>query len=139
MARDRWPVAAWTAFAIAGATAHAESAGRHDLARELTDVSGSVRTSIRALRSLLVEIYPPSLSQAGLAAALTDLAQTTRAPGLEVRIDLEPDAELALVTEQERLVYRVAQETLRNAARHAAPAQSLKESQTRWSSRRRSR
>lgn len=110
-----------TSFAIAGARAHAEAAGRHDLAEELTQVSGSVRTSIRALRSLLVDIYPPSLEQAGLGAALSDLAQTTRANGLETRVDVEPEAEGALGPEQQRLVYRVAQETLRNAAKHATP------------------
>ena len=78
-----------------------------------------MRTSIRALRSLLVDIYPASLAQAGLGAALADLAQSVRAQGLEVRIDTDDD--LGLEPDQERLVYRVAQETLRNAAKHAAP------------------
>ncbi|MEP6815308.1 MAG: histidine kinase [Marmoricola sp.] len=110
-----------TSFVVAGATAHAESTGQRALAEELAAVAGSVRTSIRALRSLLVDIYPASLSQAGLAAALTDLAQTVRAPGLDVRVDNDLDEDLALTPDQERLVYRVAQETLRNAARHAAP------------------
>jgi signal transduction histidine kinase len=108
-------------FVVAGATAHAESTDRRDLADELRTVSGSVRTSIRALRTLLVDIYPPSLSQAGLVAALTDLAQSTRAPGFDVRLDADPDADVRLLPDQQRLVYRVAQETLRNAARHAAP------------------
>ena len=110
-----------TSFVIAGATAHAESAGRTRLAEELHQVAGSVRTSIRALRSLLVDIYPPSLAQAGLPVALTDLAQTVRAPGLTVVVQPVQDAELGLRPDQERLVYRVAQETLRNAAKHATP------------------
>jgi two-component system NarL family sensor kinase len=110
-----------TSFVVAGATAHAESTGQSTLAEELRTVAGSVRTSIRALRSLLVDIYPASLAQAGLAAALTDLAQSVRAPGLDVRVDHDPDEDLALAPDEERLVYRVAQETLRNAARHAAP------------------
>ena len=110
-----------TSFVIAGATAHAESAGRTGLAEELRSVAGSVRTSIRALRSLLVDIYPPSLAQAGLPVALTDLAQTVRAPGLTVVVEPVLDAELGLRPDQERLVYRVAQETLRNAAKHATP------------------
>ncbi len=110
-----------TSFVIAGATAHAESMGRDELAGELRDVSGSVRTSIRALRTLLVDIYPPSLAQAGLVVALTDLAQTVRAPGLQVVVEPVPDVEPGLQPDQARLVYRVAQETLRNAARHATP------------------
>ena len=67
-----------SSFVIAGATANAESMGRHGLAEELRGVAGTVRASIRALRTLLVDIYPPSLAQAGLAVALPDLAQTVR-------------------------------------------------------------
>ena len=111
---------AGASFVIAGATAHAESAGETRLTEELRGVAGSVRTSIRALRTLLVDIYPPSLARAGLAVALHDLAQTVRAPGLQVQVVPVPD-DLGLRPDQERLVYRVAQETLRNAARHATP------------------
>jgi two-component system NarL family sensor kinase len=110
-----------TSFAVAGATARVRAAGNDELADELETVSTSVRTSIRALRSLLVDIYPASLAQAGLRAALTDLVQSVRAPGLEVHLDVEPDDVLALDPAEERLVYRVAQETMRNAAKHAAP------------------
>lgn len=110
-----------TSFVIAGATAHADAMGRDALAEELRGVAGSVRTSIRALRTLLVDIYPPSLTESGLPVALTDLAQTVRAPGLHVRVDPVPDIEPPLRPDQERLVYRVAQETLRNAAKHATP------------------
>ncbi len=111
-----------TSFVIAGATARADSAGSDALAEELRGAAVSVRRSIRSLRTLLVDIYPPSLAQAGLAVALSDLAQSERAPGLEVRVDPLPEhAELGLQPNQERLVYRVAQETLRNAAKHATP------------------
>jgi two-component system NarL family sensor kinase len=108
-------------FVVAGAAANAEATGRPELAEQLGTVAGSVRTSIRALRSLLVDIYPPSLSRAGLTAALADLVQTVHAPGLEIRLDPGAGTDLGLSAEQERLVYRVAQETLRNAARHAVP------------------
>jgi signal transduction histidine kinase len=110
-----------SSFVIAGATANAESMGRHGLAEELRGVAGTVRASIRALRTLLVDIYPPSLAQAGLAVALPDLAQTVRAPGLNVVVEPVSEKELGLQPDQERLVYRVAQETLRNAAKHATP------------------
>ncbi|GAA1479110.1 sensor histidine kinase [Nocardioides aestuarii] len=111
-----------TSFVIAGATARAEASGRADLAGELHGAAQSVRTSIRSLRTLLVDIYPPSLGRAGLSVALSDLAQSERTPGLEVRIEpLAQAVDLGLDPEQERLVYRVAQETLRNAAKHATP------------------
>ena len=110
-----------TSFVVAGATARARAEGHGDLSAELDTVSSSVRTSIRALRSLLVDIYPPSLAQSGLGAALTDLAESVRAPGLEVQVDIDPADDLGLEPAQERLVYRIAQETLRNAAKHAAP------------------
>ena len=110
-----------TSFVVAGATARARAAGQEPLAEELQTVSASVRRSIRALRSLLVDIYPASLAQSGLAAALGDLAQSLRAPGLEVQMDVDAAEDLGLDASQERLVYRIAQETLRNAAKHAAP------------------
>ena len=110
-----------TSFLVAAAASEARVAGQEQLAEQLDTVSGSVRTSIRALRSLLVDIYPPSLAQAGLGAALTDLAQSVRAPGLDLRIDLDPAAEAGLERDQQRLVYRIAQETLRNVAKHAGP------------------
>ena len=110
-----------TSFVVAGATARAKAAGQHWLVEELQNVAGSVRASIRALRSLLVDIYPASLAQAGLGAALGDLVQSVRAPGLEVRLHHDDEEELGLTPDQERLVYRVAQETLRNAAKHAVP------------------
>ena len=74
-----------TSFVIAGAAAQARATGQTAVVDELGAVSASVRTSIRALRSLLVDIYPASLAQAGLGAALADLAQSVRAQGLEVQ------------------------------------------------------
>lgn len=108
-----------TSFVLAGATARARAEGRDDLATELEGSAGAVRTSIRALRSLLVDLHPPSLARAGLESALGDLAQSVRAPGLVVEV--APVGEVPLDEEGQRLVHRVAQETLRNAAAHAAP------------------
>ncbi len=80
-----------TSFTVSAAAARAGSAGQHSLEQELREVSVSVRTSIRALRSLLVDIYPASLAQAGLSGALTDLAQSLRAPGLGLIVDQDHD------------------------------------------------
>jgi signal transduction histidine kinase len=72
---------------------------------------------VRELRTLLVDIYPPVLRRSGLAAALSDLLDGFSAGGLEVRLDARPDLELA--PEVEELLFRVAQEALRNVRRHA--------------------
>jgi signal transduction histidine kinase len=107
-------------FAVSGAAERAATDGRRDLADVLTGAATAVRGTIGGLRSLLVDIYPPSLRTAGLVAALTDLAGTVRTRGIDVRLVLPPDGQTGLDEEQERLVFRVAQESLRNTARHAA-------------------
>lgn len=72
------------------------------------------------LRSLLMDIYPPSLRAAGLRHALQDLAATARTRGVDV--DLSFDDDFPTISEaHEQLIYRIAQETLRNAVTHAAP------------------
>jgi signal transduction histidine kinase len=110
-----------TSFAVAGAAARAEASHQKQVADDLRAAASGVRASIRTLRSLLVEIYPPSLASAGLAAALTDLAQSIRRSQLEIRLDVGAADELGLYADHERLVYRVAQECLRNAEKHAGP------------------
>jgi two-component system NarL family sensor kinase len=75
------------------------------------------RETIRELRALLVDIYPPTLREEGLAAALSDVAAALTGDGVEVVVDVDPDA--ALPYETEALFFRVAQEALRNAKRHA--------------------
>ena len=69
------------------------------------------------MRSLLVEIHPPELGADGLAAALEDLTAPAADLGLETSVSVTgvdgvPDEIIALV-------WRVAQEAVRNATRHA--------------------
>jgi two-component system NarL family sensor kinase len=106
-----------TSFAVAGTAEHATSLGQHDLAEELRTAAGTVRTSIGGLRSLLLDIYPPSLASAGLKEALTDLVSPVRSRGTTVTLDVAPQT--GLDAAGERLVFRVAQECLNNIARHA--------------------
>ena len=107
-----------TSFAVAGTAERAMSLGQHGLADELRSAAGTVRTSIGGLRSLLLDIYPPSLATAGLEAALTDLVSTLRSRGTAVMLEIAPRT--GLDAAGERLVFRVAQECLNNIARHAA-------------------
>ncbi|GAB3681478.1 sensor histidine kinase [Angustibacter aerolatus] len=106
-------------FTVAGSAEQAGSLGQPALATRLHVAAGAVRSSIRGLRSLLVDIYPPSLGRAGLAQALRDLTESPTGRDLDVHLEVDVAAEQALDDEGQRLVFRVAQECLRNAARHA--------------------
>lgn len=112
---------AGSSLAVAAAAEDAQSVGQPQLADRLRAAAGTVRDSIGGLRSLLVDIYPPTLSSAGLVAALTDLAAAVRSRRIDVRLDLlDSHAPTGLDASGEQLVFRVAQECLRNAGRHAA-------------------
>jgi two-component system, NarL family, sensor kinase len=89
-----------------------------ELRRVLAAGAAGTRNAIRQLRSLLLEIYPPALRDQGLSAALPDLAAPLTARGVEVAVEVEPDLEVS--TEIEQLVFRAAQEAIRNVAAHAA-------------------
>ncbi|GAA3606373.1 hypothetical protein GCM10022223_22820 [Kineosporia mesophila] len=106
-----------SAFLVAGAADRARAAHDDTTAAQLDLAAGSVRSSIGGLRSLLVDIYPPSLRNAGLRSALTDLTAPLRAQSVAVEVEV-PD-ELQLPPEKEELVFRVAQECLRNTMKHA--------------------
>lgn len=102
--------------------AQAEQAGRRgdpEAARALRNTAASVRSGIGGLRALLVDLYPPNLRSAGLPGALRDVGSTLVARGLHVEMDVEQAAVTALAEEQQEAVFRVGQEALRNAERHA--------------------
>jgi two-component system, NarL family, sensor kinase len=83
----------------------------------------AVRSSIRALRSLVVDIYPPDFGEEPLDAALADLVERARGRGLEAELDVERAAD-PIPDHAARLVYRVVQEGLRNVVNHSG-AQSV--------------
>ena len=106
---------AGTAFALSGTAREASLSPQ--LKAELAGSSEALRRSLRQLRSLLVEIHPPGLNAAGLGAALEDLTAPATSAGITASVMVEgvdgaPDH---VVT----LVWRVAQEAIRNAVRHA--------------------
>jgi two-component system, NarL family, sensor kinase len=108
------------------ASAHTERAaarGDHELAASLDTVAGTVRDSIAGLRSLLVDIYPPSLHTSGLEVALRDLARTTAGSAATVLTDIDADTADELPISSQEAAFRIAQEGLRNAVRHAAAGQ----------------
>ena len=77
----------------------------------------TIRDSMRDMRDLIIEISPPSLADTGLAGALDDLLDPLIDRGIETRVEIEGDMDLD--SETERLLYRGAQEGLRNALRHS--------------------
>ncbi len=106
-------------FSLAAAADRASARGDAAAAADLRRDAEHTRRSVRAIRNLLVEIYPPTLQQAGLAAALSDLVAPLEARGIATRVEVPEPVDLS--TEDEALLFRVAQETVRNAAAHAEP------------------
>ncbi len=111
---------AGASFVIAGAVDAVERGGQPKVAADLRDASSGIRESIRGLRSMLVEIYPPSVSVAGLPTALQDLVAPLRAQGL-CAVAQTPSS-VDLPRSLEALIFRVAQESLRNVAQHSGAA-----------------
>ena len=86
-------------------------------AANVEQVGRVVRGAVESLRRLMVDIYPPDLSGAGLPGALDDLAEPLRRAGLAVTVRAEalPGADPAVAA----TLYRVARETLANVVKHA--------------------
>ncbi len=92
--------------------------GRHRQAAEvLGQAAGALREAVRSLRSLLVEIHPPTLERAGLPGALADLTARLRPRGIDVRLTVAEDLEVDPATAT--LLLGTVQEALRNVVKHA--------------------
>jgi signal transduction histidine kinase len=106
---------AGVAYSLAGA---ARKPGLAAPSAELFDASAAeVRESIKSLRSLLVDIYPPTLAEAGLESALADLLAGAGSRGVTTALDVADSEQLP--DDVARLLYRCAQEAVRNALAHA--------------------
>ena len=105
---------AGTSFSLAGAAERTDDPHARKL---LHDAASSMRRAVRELRSLLVELHPPNLRGAGLEAALSDLLARANSNGAVTNLQVQPN--LGLSVQQESLVFRTAQEAVRNVASHA--------------------
>ena len=97
-----------------------EAAGAREAVMRTTEV---LRRDVAALRSMLVDIYPPDLQGAGLESAVRDLARQAMDAGVEVELQLPEECAESL--DASRLAYRVVREGLRNVVKHAGPATAL--------------
>ena len=104
-------------FSLAAAADRTAEATPSEMTSVLRDAAAGTRQTMRELRTLLVEMYPPNLQAAGLEAALTDLLAPVVASGAEAHLSVEP--RLDVKPEREALLFRSAQEALRNVATHA--------------------
>ncbi len=81
-------------------------------------VEDQIREAINALRSLIVDIYPPNLRSEGLVSAVRSLCSKAHNRGLST--DLNADIDESVLSDQAvALCYRVIQESLRNVSTHS--------------------
>jgi len=113
-----------TAAALAAdALAEALStAGRSEAARA-SEMADLIRAAIKETRQLSHGLAPVGIEQGGLVNALVEMTQTLDASG-KVRVVLEAEpADLTCFGETATHLFRIAQEAVNNALKHAAPGE----------------
>ena len=106
---------------LTGLVLYAETLARRapaELRGDLDALREGARGAAEEVRRIARRLRPEALDTLGLQSALLGLSNTVgERAGLEVRRSLERD--LPLTAEEELVIYRVAQESLTNVARHA--------------------
>jgi two-component system NarL family sensor kinase len=108
---------AGVSFSLAATADRLEGTGGLESAGALRQAAARSRQIIRQLRTLVVDIYPPNLHTAGLEEALSDLVAPLVGRGIAVRVDVAADPRPSPTVEA--LVFRTAQESVRNALTHS--------------------
>jgi signal transduction histidine kinase len=102
----------------AAARARADMSPREqELAGMLRASADTIRTASGDLRTLIIELAPPTLRDEGLAVALADLTARVERTGMILRLTISPELDLSEV--QSKLIYRVCLESVRNAIKYA--------------------
>jgi signal transduction histidine kinase len=106
---------------FAEAAARLLNAGNIELAGDhINELRSTAQEALQEMRLLLFELRPPVLEEEGLVAALqTRLEAVERRSGLVTELKVEGDEELPLPPKTEEGLYRIAQEALNNALKHA--------------------
>ena len=83
----------------------------------IAESASRLRGSIGSLRSLLVDSYPADVAEIGLSSALAGLAARLERAGFDVQLDTEDAQQLPPAVSA--LLFRAAQEVVRNVAAHS--------------------
>jgi two-component system, NarL family, sensor kinase len=98
-----------------------ESPTHDELVSVMQAASSESRTAIRELRTMIMEIAPPDLNRGGLDVALGRLVSVANEQGVTARLEVDAMADSHPVDDI-GLVYRTAQESVRNVLKHAQAA-----------------
>ena len=104
-------------FMLSASLRDAAAAPVHDRMRLMHEI---VAEALVEVRTLSHDVHPRVLDDLGLAPAVEYLARRTR-EATGVRVHVTSDVRVAVPPAVGSVVYRVAQEAVRNATRHAAP------------------
>jgi signal transduction histidine kinase len=91
--------------------------GRGVLIELLETSATETRGAMKDLRTLIIDLAPPTLRREGLEAALLEVLRDIQRKGTGTKLDLPPN--LRLRKDRSALIFRVAHEVLRNVAAHA--------------------
>jgi signal transduction histidine kinase len=84
---------------------------------QLLEAADTLRSSVTDLRTLMIEIAPPDLAESGVDGALRKLLAPLPSRGIEVELDAA--GAMHLSPDKTSLVFRVAQEAIRNVVNHS--------------------
>lgn len=117
---DSTTQALYSIVLFAGAASNSVGAGQYDAAlRHLARIETTAEQALKEMRLLLYELRPKVLEQEGLIGALQQrLDAVERQVGIEAQLSV--GGELPDLTEIEGELYRIAQEALNNALKHAS-------------------
>jgi signal transduction histidine kinase len=108
---------AGVAFSLSAASAQRMKSGAGAIDAVLGQAARSTRGAVRDLRSLIVEIAPPNLQGTRLEGAIADLL--AQVEGEQIPTTLSTEGLAAVDAEAAAVLYRAAQEAIRNAIAHS--------------------